>query len=46
MSNTTAKNYEILPFPGEDEDGRRIDSKEYDMHHFKGIFMLRKSRKT
>ena len=38
--------------PGEEkpglqlEDGRRIDSKEYDMHHFKGIFMLRKSRKT
>ncbi len=46
MSNTTAKNYEILPYPGEDAQGLRIDSEEYDRIHFKGIYMLRKSRRT
>jgi hypothetical protein len=47
MSSSTAKqNTEILPYPGEDSEGIRVDSDEYDMKHFRAIYMLRKSRKT
>ena len=47
MSGSSAtQNTEILPYPGQDSEGRRVESDEYDQKHFRGIYMLRKSLKT
>jgi hypothetical protein len=45
MSESSAKNYNILPHFTEDSKGIRIDTEEYDKVHFKSIALRNKAKK-